>query len=73
MAVVKKPAVTINFRISPFVEHPGNAIAIQGRGEICPFGVLHAMHGPEGLGQAVQGDLVENFFPRMEENYDFRV
>ena len=40
-------------------------VAIQRGGEFRTFGVLHAMHRPERLRQAVQFDLVEHLLAGM--------
>lgn len=61
MTIVKEAAVTVDARIHALLEHTMDMLDIECRSELSAVSVLHAVHGPEGLGEAIELSLLEGF------------
>lgn len=65
MAVVEEAAVAVDADVGALGKDPGDAFALQRGREFCAFGVMHAMHWPKRLRQAIQVNLLKDRPPGM--------
>lgn len=63
--IVKETAVAINFDIHAFAKNSLDPLGIQGLAQCCTGRTLHAVIGPEGLGQSVEIDKFVGLPSRM--------